>query len=561
MRSCGALVTGLAFAVASGSAAQAPTFTRADTLRGSNTPERAWWDAAFYDLHVRVNPADSSIVGRNTITYRILRPAREMQIDLQQPLVVDSIVQDGAELSVRREGNVLFVRLLSVQRVGARKSVSVYYRGKPTVALRAPWDGGFVWARDSLGNDWIATANQGLGASVWWPNKDIYSDEPDSQRVAITVPDPIVNVSNGRLRGTRRNGDGTTTYEWFVTSPINNYNVAVNAGRYAHFSDVLQGEKGRLTLDYWPLEYNLDTARKQFQQTKPVLRCFETWFGPYPWYADGFKLVETPHLGMEHQSAIAYGNHYLNGYRGRDRSETGRGLEWDFIIVHEAAHEWWGNNVTMSDAADMWIHESFADYAEGLYTECQQGKRAGAEYIIGKRAGISNDRPIVGLYGLNYEGSGDMYNKGGNILHTIRQLVNDDGRWRRVLRGINSTFARQAVSGKQIEEYMSRNTRLDLSKVFDQYLRTTMVPVLEYRIEGSTLSYRWANVVPGFDMPVKVTLSPGTFRFIQPIESWLTSPIRLERPEDFRVDPNFYVLSRDILTPAPDSTAGASASR
>ncbi len=531
-----------------------PTFTRADTLRGSNTPERSWWDAVFYDLAVKVSPADSSIAGRNTITYRILAPAREMQIDLQQPLVIDSVVQDGTELSIRRDGNALFVSLLSPQRVGTRRRISVHYHGRPTVALRAPWDGGFVWARDSLGNHWIATANEGLGASVWWPNKDSYSDEPDSQRVAITVPDPLLNVSNGRLRSAKSNGDGTTTYEWFVRNPINNYNVAVNAAKYAHFSDVYYGEGGRLSLDFWPLAYHVDTARKQFQQTKPVLKCFESWFGPFPWYSDGFKLVETPHLGMEHQSAIAYGNQYLNGYLGRDRSETGHGLLWDFIIVHEAAHEWWGNNVSMSDAADMWIHESFADYAEGLYTECQQGKLAGAEYIIGKRKGVANDRPIVGIHGLNYEGSGDMYNKGGNMLHTIRQLVNDDARWRRVLRGINQVFGRRTVSGTQIEEYMSRNTRLDLARVFDQYLRDTRIPVLEYKIEGRTLSHRWANVVPGFDMPVKVTLSSGKYSFIQPTENWLATPVRV-KAEDFRVDENFYVLSRDVSKAAPDLAA------
>jgi aminopeptidase N len=527
-----------------------PVFTRADTLRGSNTAERAWWDAVFYDLHVRISPADSSIVGSNVITYRVLGPAREMQIDLQQPLVVDSVVQDAVELSVRREGNALFVRLLSPQRVGTTKAISVHYHGKPKVALNAPWDGGFVWGRDSLGNPWVATANEGLGASVWWPNKDNYSDEPDSQRVAITVSDPIVDVSNGRLRRARSNGDGTTTYDWFVNSPINNYNVAVNAGRYAHFSDVFNGERGKLTLDFWPLEYHLDTARKQFRQVKPVLACFENWFGPFPWYEDGFKLVETPHLGMEHQSAIAYGNHYLNGYLGRDPSGTGYGLKWDYIIVHEAAHEWWGNNVSMSDAADLWIHESFADYAEGLYTECQDGRQAGATYIIGKRQGIENDRPIIGIYGLNHEGSGDMYAKGGNMLHTIRQLVNDDTRWRLVLRGINSTFGRRTVASRDIEEYMSRATRLDLGKVFDQYLRTTRVPLLEYKIESGILSFRWTNVVEGFDMPVKVTLSPGTFRFIQPVESWLTVPIQLTRREDFRVDENFYVASRNVLSPA-----------
>jgi aminopeptidase N len=558
MKACAAVGIALAAILPAVANSQVtPSFTRADTLRGSNTAERAWWDAVFYDLRVKVNPADSSIVGGNTITYRVLGPAREMQIDLQQPLAVDSVVQDGIELSVRREGNALFVRLLSPQRVGTKRTISVHYNGKPKVALNAPWDGGFVWGRDSLGNPWVATANEGLGASVWWPNKDIYSDEPDSQRVAITVPDPLIDVSNGRLRRRTSNGDGTTTYDWFVKSPINNYNVAVNAARYAHFSDLFRGERGRLTLDFWPLAYHLDTARKHFRQVKPVLECFERWFGPFPWYEDGFKLVETPHLGMEHQSAIAYGNHYLNGYRGRDRSATGHGLKWDFIIVHEAAHEWWGNNVSMSDAADMWIHESFADYAEGLYTECQAGKRAGAEYIIGKRKGISNDRPIIGIYGLNYEGSGDMYNKGGNMLHTIRQLVNDDARWRRVLRGINSTFRRRTVSSTQIEDYMSRNTRLDLARVFDQYLRTIMIPVLEYKIDGATLSYRWTNVVPGFDMPVKVTLSPGTFRFIQPIEAWLTAPIQLSRSEDFRVDENFYVSSRDILKPAADSVARA----
>jgi aminopeptidase N len=530
-----------------------PVFTRADTIRGSNTPERAWWDAAFYDLHVKVNPADSSIAGHNAITYRVLKPAKEMQIDLQLPLVVDSIVQEGLELGARRDGNAFFVRLISPQRVGAKKTISVYYHGKPTVAQRAPWDGGFVWARDSLARPAIATANEGLGASVWWPNKDLLSDEPDSQRVSITVPDSLINVSNGRLRSTTPNADGTTTYEWFVTNPINNYNVAVNAARYAHFSDTYEGERGRLTLDFYPLEYHLDTARKQFQQVKPMLQCFESWFGPFPWYEDGFKLVETPHLGMEHQSAIAYGNRYKNGYLGRDRSASGHGLLWDFIIIHEGAHEWWGNSITMKDAADMWIHESFATYAEGLFTECQQGKKAGAAYTIGQRKIVRNDKPIIGVYGVNHEGSGDMYDKGANMLHTIRQLVDDDARWRGMLRGLAKTYWHQTVSGKQIEDYISRQSGLSLSSVFDQYLRTTKIPVLEYRLDGSRLSYRWSNVVRGFAMPVKVTTSPGTFTWVRPTTSWKTTAIRLARPEEFRVDENFYVVARDLLKPAADS--------
>jgi aminopeptidase N len=536
-----------------------PVFTRADTIRGSNTPERAWWDAAFYDLHVKVNRADSSVAGYNAITYRILKPAREMQIDLQMPLVVDSIVQDGLELSARRDGNAFFVKLISRQRVGTKKTISVYYHGRPRVAERAPWDGGFVWGRDSLARPWIATANEGLGASVWWPNKDINSDEPDSQRVAITVPDSLINVSNGRLRSTTPNADGTTTYEWFVSNPINNYNVAVNAARYAHFGDTYEGERGNLTLDYYPLDHHLDTARKQFQQVKPMMQCFESWFGPFPWYEDGFKLVETPHLGMEHQSAIAYGNRYKNGYLGTDRSATGHGLRWDFIIIHEAAHEWWGNNLTMKDAADMWIHEAFATYAEGLFTECQQGKKAGAEYTIGQRKNIKNVMPMVGVYGVNHEGSGDMYDKGASMLLTIRQLVDDDTRWRGILRGLNKTYWHQTVSGKQVEDYITRQSGLSLNKVFDQYLRTTRIPVLEYKLEGPRLSYRWSNVVPGFAMPVKVTTSPGTFTWIRPTESWKTTPVRVARPEEFRVDASFYVDARDLLKPAADSTTARKA--
>jgi aminopeptidase N len=288
------------------------TFTHADTLRGSNGPGRAWWDATFYDLHATVNPADSSVRGWNAITYRVLEPATEMQIDLQAPMQVDSIVQDGARLSTRRDGNAFFVSLRSAQRAGASRMITVHYHGKPRVALRAPWDGGYVWTRDSLGHPWIATADEGLGASVWWPNKDYLADEPDSQRIAITVPSTMKDVSNGRLRSTKDNGDGTTTYEWFVADPINNYNVEVNAGDYAHFSDVFRGEKGNLTLDFWPLAYHADTARVQFQQAKPMLACFEHWFGPYPWYKDGYKLIEAPHLGMEHQSGVAYGNRYKN---------------------------------------------------------------------------------------------------------------------------------------------------------------------------------------------------------------------------------------------------------
>jgi aminopeptidase N len=517
--------------------------THADSLRGSITPERAWWDATFYDLHVRVSPADSSISGFVGITYAVLAPAREMQIDLQQPLVVDSMKQGHRALNFRRDGNAFFASLLDPQKMGEHKAITVYYHGKPKVALRPPWDGGFTWTEDSVGHRWVATSNQGLGASVWWPNKDTQADEPDSQRVAITVPDSMIDVSNGRLRSTTHNADGTTTYEWFVTSPINNYDVAVNAGSYAHYGDTYDGEDGKLTLDFWPLAYHLEAARKQWSQVRPMLACFEHWFGPYPWYADGYKLVEAPHLGMEHQSAVAYGNHFHNGYLCRDLSHTGLGLGWDFIIVHESAHEWFGNSITTKDIADSWVHEGFANYAEALYEECKDGKEAGARYVIGVRENVKNDAPIVSQYGLNREGSADMYYKGGNMLHTIRQLVNDDEKWRSILRGLNSTFRHQTVTGKQIEDYISAHAGMDLSKVFAQYLTTTKIPVLEYSTRGSTLTYRWTNVVPGFDMPVRVTLADSSWSLIRPTTSPKTVKLALHDPASFRVDPNFYVTS------------------
>ena len=524
-------------------------FTHADTLRGSNGPAREWWKTTFYDLHVHVNPSDSSITGYNGIVYRVLHPRQEMQIDLQAPLEVDSMVQDGRRLAYRRDGNAFFAALTKPQREGDRNTITVYYHGKPVAAKRPPWDGGFIWQHDSLGNRWTATANEGLGASVWWPNKDLLSEEPDSQRIAITLPDPMMDVSNGRLRSTTHNADGTTTFEWFVVSPINNYNVSVNAGTYAHIADSFDGEGGKLTMDYWPLAYHRDVATEQFKQAKSMMACFEHWFGPFPWYEDGYKLVEAPHLGMEHQSAVAYGNHYRNGYLGRDLSGTGHGLKWDFIIVHESAHEWWGNSITDKDAADMWVHESFANYAENLYTECLEGTKAGAEYVIGTRKLVKNDIPIVGHYGVNDEGSGDKYYKGGNMLHTIRQIVADDEKWRGILRGAQKTFRHQTIMGRQLEEYISREAGTDLSKVFDQYLRSTKIPVFEYKIDGSMLSYHWANVVPGFDMPVRIATGSGAYTRLGPTESWQTMQLPGGN-QTMRVDENFYVDVRNTAAPS-----------
>jgi aminopeptidase N len=523
--------------------ASGPPYTRADTLRGSNTPERAWWDVTFYDLDVRVRPEDRAIDGSVGIVYRVVDTPRDMQIDLQQPLVVDSVVQQGRTLDVRREDALFYVTPVAPGTSGELDTITVHYHGQPTVAVNPPWDGGFTWAADSLGNRWIATSDQGLGASVWWPDKDTQRDEPEAQRIAITVPDDLIDVSNGRLRSVVHHDNGTTTYEWYVSSPINNYGVAVNAGAYTHEAGIFHGEDGVLTLDFWPLAYHADAARRQFTQVSSMLACYERWFGPYPWYEDGYKLVETPHLGMEHQSGIAYGNLYMNGYLGGDLSGTGLGLRWDYIIVHESAHEWFGNNITTADMADMWVHESFANYAEGLYVECQDGKDAGAEYIRGLRRGIENDAPIIPAYGVNAEGSGDMYPKGANMLHTIRQVVDDDELWRATLRGVNREFRHSIVTGDQIRSYFSDELGVDLDGVFRQYLTTAELPVLELQSRGGVVSYRWTDVVEGFRMPIDVQVESGACSRIEPTGEWETLA-GASTSSDVAVDQDYYVMVR-----------------
>jgi aminopeptidase N len=543
------LIAGMALLALTGtlSAQDGGKFTRADTLRGSYTTlGRAWWDVTFYDLHVSINPADQSIRGYNAITYNVLEPAQLLQIDLMAPLEVDSMVQDGKAVPFQREGNAFFAKLPVAPAAGSQKTITVHYHGKPLVAKRPPWEGGFTWAADSLGRPWVVTTDQGMGASAWWPNKDTQADEPDSQRVALRVPDPMINVSNGRLVNTiTHEDDHTTTYVWFVKNPINNYAIAVAAGSYEHWTEIYEGERGELTMDFWPISYNLEKAKQQFTQARPMMKCFEHWFGPYPWYEDGYKLIEVPNNGMEHQSAVAYGNEYQNGYKQRDLSGTGLGLKWDFIIIHESAHEWFGNNITTKDLADMWVHESFANYAEGIYTECLLGREAGAQYMIGARRGIQNDRPIIPAYNVNAEGSGDMYPKGGNMLHTIRQIVNDDEKWRAILRGLNATFWHQTVTGKQVEDYISRQAGIDLSKVFDQYLRNTNIPVFEYKVSGDRLSYRWSGAIAGFDMPMRVMVA-GKSVLLRPTTGWQTTAVGRG---EIKPDANFYVTPRNVGAP------------
>lgn len=517
------------------------SFTRQDTLRGSITPERAWWNLTFYDLTVEVNPEEKFIWGNNVIRYRVLKEENVMQIDLQSPMKIDKIIQNNKELSFISEGNAHFIKLQEKQKKEQEYEITIYFSGKPREALNAPWDGGFSWKKDLNGKHFIATSNQGIGASIWWPNKDHAYDEPDDGiSIAITIPKDLMAVSNGRLIKEEEH-ETTKTWIWYVQNPINNYGVNINIGDYIHFGETYSGEKGELDMDYYVLRENEEKAKKQFKQAPMMMEAFEYWFGPYPFYEDSFKLVEVPYLGMEHQSSITYGNRYKNGYLGRDLSNTGWGLKFDFIIIHESGHEWFANNITHIDIADMWIHEGFTAYSENLYLDYYFGKKASSEYVIGTRGSIMNDKPIIGKYNVQNRGSSDMYYKGANILHTLRQLIENDEKWRQILRGLNSEFYHQTVSSKQVEDYISEKKGVDLTDFFNQYLRTTMVPKVEYKYDKNKLSFRYVNIIENFDMPV-IAIVNGKEEWIFPTSEWKTKEFSLI-VKDVSIKKDFYVES------------------
>ncbi|WP_256008993.1 M1 family metallopeptidase [Desertivirga xinjiangensis] len=494
------------------------TFTRADSLRGTLSPLRACFDVNYYHLDVKVDVDKQYISGSNLIRFTATRDFNKLQVDLFDNFEIQQITFKGRKLNFTTEYDAIFVDFPELIRKGAIEELTVFYSGNPLIAPNAPWDGGFIFTEDSGGAPWVAVACQGLGASSWWPNKDHQSDEVDSMLISITVPRGLQNISNGRLISKEVQADGSTRFNWFVSYPINNYNVTLNIGDFAHFSDTYEGEEGKLSLDYYVLRENLEKAKQHFKDVRTMLKCFEYWFGPYPFYRDGYKLIESPYLGMEHQSAVAYGNKYQKGYQGSDWSKTGLGLSWDYLIIHESGHEWFGNNITAKDFADLWIHEAFTTYSEGLFVECLKGKKAGAAYIKGERSAIKNDGPIIGSYNVNNEGSGDMYFKGANLLHSIRTIINDDDKWRNILKGLNHTFGLKTVTSAEIISYINEKSGRNLTKVFEQYLNHATIPTLEIRrASASTISYRWKADVSNFDMPVKIKL-PGKdeWQFIYP---------------------------------------------
>ena len=520
--------------------AQQSNFSKQDTLRGSITPERVWWDLLHYSLDFKVSPSSKSIEGSNVIRYEVLSQNQLMQIDLQPPMEITSVLENNSNLNYNRDGNVYYIQLKKNQQIGAINEITIHFEGAPKINNNPPWDDGFTWEKDNNGTDFTATSCQGGGSSIWWPSKDHMYDEPDQGiELSITAPKHLISVANGRLIQTKENTNKTNTFSWKVVHPINNYGVNINIGDYVHFSEKYKGKKGVLNCDYYVLSYNLEKAKKQFKEVSRTLEAFEHWFGPYPFYEDSYKLVEVPYLGMEHQSSVTYGNGYQNGYKGIDLSGTGWGLKFDFIIVHESGHEWFANNITNVDVADMWIHESFTAYSENLFLDYHFGTVASNAYVTGTRKKILNDKPIIGNYNVNNSGSGDMYYKGANMLHTLRQIINNDEKWRSILVGLNKDFYHQTVTTQQIEDYIDKYFKVDLKPFFEQYLRTIKIPTLDYKLENNKLSYRWSNVVDGFSIPVNVFIN-STSQWIRPTSQWkkLSSDNKIIT---FSVDNNFYI--------------------
>lgn len=528
------------------------TFTRADTLRGSLRPERTCYDVTYYELNIRVDTDKQSVTGYTKIEFNTLQNFQTMQIDLYENMKIVNITWNGRELKYRREFGAVFVEMPEVIKTGTHTGITVNYYGKPTIAKRPPWDGGFTWTHDKNGKLWMGVTCEGMGASLWWPNKDYLGDEPDSMRIIGTIPTGLTLVCNGQLEKETNNHDGTTTFGWKVTYPINNYDVTLNIGDYTHFSDTSVADDGsKLAMDYYVLSYNVDKAKEHFKQVKPMMKCYEHHLGKYPFWRDGYKLVETPYLGMEHQGAIAYGNKFLTGYAGYDYSRIG--LDFDYIIIHETAHEWWGNSVSCYDLADMWIHESFATYTESIYVECMHGKDTALQYINAKKAEIGNKSPIVGIYGVNQDGSGDMYSKGSLFLNTLRGIVNDDAKWWRIIKGMcDTTFKYRNIGYQDVVNYFNAKTGMDLSLIFDQYLKHAKIPVLKYSLKRAgfgkyEFTYKWVTDEPRFGMPFHISTDSDSDMVITGTNVEQKTVLNLSKKDKFKILDNLGYFNTEKL--------------
>ena len=523
-------------------------FNRSDSLRGNLSSFRSCYDVNYYDLNIVIDDKNKKISNSfNIIHFTALDTFQSLQIDLFSNLNILSIEFENTLLSFTREHNAVFIDFPRVILNDEILSFTVYYNGEPREAVNPPWDGGFSWENDNNTLPWIGVSCQGLGASSWWPCKDHQSDEPDSMKITCSVRKPLKVISNGNLINdtivyNKDLNSLTTKSSWFVSYPINSYNVTLCIGDYTHFNDIYVSQKDTLDLDYYVLSYNKKKAMEHFNQVKPMLACFEKYFGPYPFWSDGYALVETPYLGMEHQSAIAYGNNFLPGYNGNTKFTAG--FDFDYIIIHETGHEWWGNSITTNDIADMWIHEGFCTYSEVLYVECIYGYNAMLKYVNNQKKSVRNDKPIVGPYNVNTRGSNDMYQKASLMLHTLRSVIDNDSLWFALIEGISYEFKHKNIDGIDIINYINLMIKRDFSTFFNQYLYNKNLPVLEYKIQSNSnnysLIYRW-DAINNFKMRIKVNDGNNNI-WITPNDSWQELSLELNDIKDFSIRKDLFFI-------------------
>ena len=521
-------------------------FTYADTLRGALRPERTSFDVTYYELHLDVDIPERYIEGRVEMDYVVNEPTKRLQLDLYRNMGIDSIVQDGRQLTYERLEDAVFVNLTGKQQPGGLvQRMTIHYGGKPTAAKNAPWDGGFVWGLDNKDRYWVGVACEGAGASLWWPNKDHLSDEPDSMLISITVPERLFVASNGNLREEVEISNRRKRYDWFVSYPINNYNVSINIGSYVHFSDSYTSFDGEeLDLDYYVIDYNEAVARKQFKQVGQMLAAYEQYFGKYPFWDDGYALIETPYLGMEHQSGIAYGNRYMRGYLG---GLIPKDMDWDYIIIHETGHEYFGNSISVADHAEMWVHESFTTYMEALYVEYRYGEPDARRYLGTQRRFVKNEHPIVGPLGVNFEDfrGSDHYYKGAWVLHTLRHVINDDPLFFGMLRAFYQNHKRSIVNTEQVVDYFSKFAQRDFEPFFDQYLYHADVPVLELRQTDGATEYRLRADVAELELPVGLIIGADERRVVA-TAGWksLGSAVK---PKQVAIDRGRFLIDLEVI--------------
>lgn len=516
--------------------------TRQRVLQGKLNPNRTNFDVTFMDMQIKVIPSLKRIEGSNEIYFRAVNDISKIQLDLNYRLQIDSVVYAGKRMLYERDSNVFYLTFEQRIAKGALDKVTIYFSGMPRVAVKPPWDGGFVWSRDENGNPFIGVACEGIGPSIWFPCKDHWSDEPDSVEMKLTVPENLTGVSNGRLIAASQPHNGYRTFTWRVSNPINLYGITVNIGKYAHFEDQYDPWINRasmpLSLDYYVLEYNRDKATRHFKQVQRMMACFERFFGLYPFWDDGFKLVESPYWGMEHQSCVAYGNDYKNNNYG-----------FDFIMIHESAHEWFANSITANDPAEMWIHESFTTYAEALFVECNSAKEKALEYLISQRKLIGNQEPMIGPKGEYFHDrtDNDIYYKGTWVLHTLRHSIQDDSLFFKALLGFCNTFKHQIIGTDDVVNYFSKSLNRNLKPFFMQYLYTNKLPILRYKISRTAdgkliMRYRWTNTIKGLDMSIQVTATKNKWETITPRKRWQLLDLNYFDENDFKVNTDHSLI-------------------